>query len=248
MRVSGEAVARVAARLRRRAKKLGQLSPRSKARRAGPRATRCTTDLADLLQPEWYLATHADVAAAGMEAATHYAGWGRGEGRLPCPKVNVIRALDLIDSLTLAVTMADVIAACGDPVKHFCEFGWRERRRPNPYFQTAWYLDTHVVPDGMNPLLHYVLIGESQGLQPSRHFDPVWYRQRYKLKPSVSALAHYLKHRRTGRFSPLPTFDLDAYKKEHAATLLPDRDPYAHFLAIGRFAAPDRHQADRMVA
>jgi hypothetical protein len=104
------------------------------------------------------------------------------------------------------------------------------------------------VPAGMNPLLHYVLFGENQGLRPGRHFDPAWYRRRYKLKPSISALAHFLKHRRAQRFSPRPGFDLDAYKCEHAATLRPDRDPYAHYLAIGGFAAAGTCQADRAAA
>jgi hypothetical protein len=56
------------------------------------------------------------------------------------------------------------------------------------------------------------------------------------LAPTVSPLAHYLQHRREQRFSPLPKFDVSAYCQEHAATMLSNRDPYAHFLAIGRFA------------
>ena len=33
------------------------------------------------------------------------------------------------------------IADCGiDPVAHYCRYGWREGRFPNPYFDPAWYL------------------------------------------------------------------------------------------------------------
>jgi hypothetical protein len=111
------------------------------------------------------------------------------------------------------------------------------------YFDPAWYLDTHDVPDGMNPLVHYVLFGENQGLAPSRHFDPVWYRQAYALVPSVLALAHYLQHRRTQRFSPLPSFNAAAHVQAHRASLRPGRDPYLHFLAFGP-SANDAEQRD----
>jgi len=139
--------------------------------------------------------------------------------------------------------MADVVAAGVDPAVHFCTYGWRERRRPNAYFDTGWYLDTHAVPDGMNPLTHYVLLGENKGLAPSQHFNPVWYRQRYAIAPTVSALAHFLAHRRTGEVSPVPSFDVAAYGQAHEATLLPHRDPYAHFLATGRFAGEGGRRA-----
>jgi hypothetical protein len=154
----------------------------------------------------------------------------------------------LIDPGTLIFNMEDVVTAGIDPVEHFCEFGWREGRRPNGYFDTRWYLATHDVPAGMNPLLHYVLLGETQDLSPSRHFDPSWYRRRYALADSVSPLAHYLAHRRSQLFSPLPSFDVTAYTRAHAKTLRPNRDPYAHFLAFGQIAAADTTQTARLAA
>jgi hypothetical protein len=106
----------------------------------------------------------------------------------------------------------------------------------------------HDVPAGMNPLLHYVLLGEVRGLPPSRHFDPAWYRQRYSVGSTDSPLAHYLKHRRTQLFSPLPAFDVAAYIQTHATKLRPDRDPYAYFLAIGRFVQTRTDQTGRFAA
>ena len=233
LRIEGDAVDRASAHLDRRAAERGHVrNPRHSSSPATPN----TADLADLLQPAWYLNTNPDVAAAGVDAATHYVQWaGRWEGRRPCPDVDLVRGLGLVDPGTLAIIMPDVIAAGVDPVEHFCAVGWTERRPPNPYFDTGWYLDTHDVPAGMNPLLHYVLLGESHGLLPSRHFDPAWYRARYAIGHTVSPLAHYLMHRRTQCFSPLPAFDVSAYCQMHAATLLSARDPYAHFLAIRRF-------------
>jgi hypothetical protein len=234
LRVDGESVYRLAAKLRRRSRELGY-EPTGKTRQNHNQRNVQATDIAELLQPQWYLTAHPDVAAARVDARMHYLCWGRQEGRLPCPDVDLVRALGLVDPITVAIVMSDVTAAGLDPVEHFCTFGWREQRRPNLYFDTGWYLDTYDVPADMNPLLHYILIGENLGLTPSRHFDPSWYRTCYDIAPTDSPLVHYLRHRRTQRYTPLPTFDVAAYINEHAATIRPDRDPYAHFLAIGQF-------------
>jgi hypothetical protein len=231
LRIEGEAFARVDAALRRRAVALGYPASEPAPRPAAPTAR--SADLIDLLQPDWYLANNPDVAAAGVDARAHYAAAGRREGRLPCPEVDLLAGLGLIDPATVVRTMPDVVAAGADLPGHFCAHGWREGRRPNAYFDPAWYRDTHDVPAGMNPLVHYVLFGEPAGLAPSRHFDPAWYRQAYALAPSVSPLAHYLQHRRTQRFSPLPSFDATAHVQAHQATLRPGRDPYLHALASG---------------
>lgn len=236
---AGEKVDRLAARLRRRAKRLGFVATRC-TKRHSRGSGKGAREFAGLLRPDWYLANHPDVAAAGIDAARHYTVWGRHEGRLPCPERDLVRALALVDAGTVAFTMSDVLAGGGDPVEHFCSLGWRERRRPNLYFDTGWYLDTHSVPTDMNPLVHYILRGESDGLAPSRHFDPVWYRQRYALGPAESPLAHYLKHRRTQLYSPLAIFPLAEYLRANKATLRPGRDPYAHFLASRRFMVSGR--------
>ena len=143
LRITGDEVERCLARLRRRA--AGSGAPRGRRIAAGP----ATCDLASLLRPSWYLASYPDVAAARICAATHYASWGYAEGRLPCPEIDLIRALGLVDPSMLVFTMADVVAAGADPVEHFCTKGWQEQRRPNPHFYTGLYLDQHQVPTGM---------------------------------------------------------------------------------------------------
>jgi hypothetical protein len=212
------------------------------------RAAVKTSDLAELLEPGWYCATNQDVARSDIVPSEHYRNWGIREGRMPCEEADLIRSLGLLDSMTVAVTMPDVIAAGADPVRHYCTFGWRERRRPNPYFDTGWYLDTHDIPAGMNPLLHYVLFGENQGLRPSQHFDPAWYRTCYGIRPPVVALAHYMQHRCTQRFSPVPNFDVQNDVEAYRETLLPNRDPYAHFLAHGSLIVSASDQPDAVAA
>jgi hypothetical protein len=200
-------------------------------------------DMADLVDPAWYLAANPDVAAAGVDAVGHYVRWGRQEGRLPREAVSLIRSLGLIDPGTVVFTMADVVDAGLDPVEHFCELGWREARRPNPYFDTGWYRNQYNVPVGINPLLHYVVLGETRGLRPSRHFDPAWYRECYGIDATVSALAHYLVHRRTQEFSPLPTFDVGHYVRTQKSGLRRDGDAYLHALVMGLGASEFRKAA-----
>lgn len=59
----------------------------------------------------------------------------------------------------------DVIAAGFDPLKHYLEHGWKERRDPCAYFSTAGYLRANpdVLESGVNPLLHFWLCGFAEG-------------------------------------------------------------------------------------
>ena len=57
-----------------------------------------------------------------------------------------------------------------DPVPHYFEYGWREGRRPNSWFDAQWYLEAN--PDirdaGLEPLLHFIQHGRREGRLPSR--------------------------------------------------------------------------------
>ena len=63
----------------------------------------------------------------------------------------------------------DVARSGHDPVSHYRQHGAAEGRRPNPYFDTAWYVissGAEVGVSGMNPFLHYVLYGYREGFPP----------------------------------------------------------------------------------
>lgn len=63
----------------------------------------------------------------------------------------------------------DVARSGHDPVSHYRLHGAAEGRRPNPYFDTAWYVissGAEVGLSGMNPFLHYVLYGYREGFPP----------------------------------------------------------------------------------
>jgi CDP-glycerol glycerophosphotransferase (TagB/SpsB family) len=59
----------------------------------------------------------------------------------------------------------DVAGTGMDPLRHFCQYGWKELRNPNPDFDVWWYWAAYMDPaeDGMNPLVHHTLFGTSSG-------------------------------------------------------------------------------------
>jgi hypothetical protein len=129
----------------------------------------------------------------------------------------------------------DIAAAEVDPFEHFFHYGFQEGRCPNPYFEPLWYLDNNadVQEAQSQPLLHYVLYGDREGRRPSVKFDTAWYRRTYGIPPEDGALAHYLSNRTTGRFSPLPDFDVAFYLKENPDVAAAGIDPFEHFINYG---------------
>jgi hypothetical protein len=100
LRIVGEDVDRVVAQLRRRAKSCGRRY-NSVTRQRLPQCEVKATDLMSLLNPAWYHACNRDVADAGVDAAVHFANWGRDEGRLPYSEIDLVRGLGLVDPGTI---------------------------------------------------------------------------------------------------------------------------------------------------
>jgi hypothetical protein len=161
-----------------------------------------------------------DIVASGQEAF---------------PDPQVVRASGLVEANYYLINGADVHEANAEPVDHYCRYGWREKRKPNIYFDPIWYEQTNpdVIRLRVNPLLHYILVGETGDRRPVPFFDPGWYRQEYDVPEGQTALGHYLANRRKQTVSPTPLFDVSWYVTQHRAELGPGRDPFAHFLAVG---------------
>lgn len=66
-------------------------------------------------------------------------------------------------------TNPDVKNAAADPLLHYLEFGWRERRDPNALFNVSYYLDAN--PDvgkrDIDPFFHYLTEGRAEGRRPN---------------------------------------------------------------------------------
>ena len=149
----------------------------------------------------------------------------RGDERL-------LEATGLLDEDWYLMTYQDIQAKRAEPLPHFCYYGWKEWRWPNPYFDTKWYLDTYpkAREAGGNPVLHYADFGETQGYNPSAEFDATWYRQRYEVPAHESALLHFLERRFSGKFSPRPDFDVEAFCLQHPEVLGDGLDPFDEYL------------------
>lgn len=128
-----------------------------------------------------------------------------------------------------------------DPLVHFCTIGWRTGRKPNPYFDPAFYLETSpdVAAAGLNPLLHYIEFGDSEGRHPALWFHTGWYRREYGVPEAENALAHFLVRRNRGQVSPVPLFDPGWYLETNPDVAAAGTDPFEHFMAFGEIEDRD---------
>ncbi len=146
----------------------------------------------------------------------------------------LIEDLELFDIDYYLANYPDVRESPLDPAAHFIQYGGREGRRPNPYFDPEWYKNSYMSSEEpLNPLLHYIKLGEAAGHRPIVYFDPSWYRNNYGLDDGMSALRHFLRHRRSQQFSPLRLFDVAWYMERYGAQIGRNRDPFANYLRIG---------------
>ncbi|WP_438382232.1 glycoside hydrolase family 99-like domain-containing protein [Asaia sp. BMEF1] len=115
---------------------------------------------------------------------------------------------------------------------HYHTTGWREGRKPNPFFDPLWYLATYrdVTED---PLHHYILRGEYEGRRPVPWFDPIWYRQGNQVPANTNALAHYLANRKTPGIRPMPEFDTEFYLRSYPDVASSGMDPVEHYMVQG---------------
>jgi glycosyltransferase involved in cell wall biosynthesis len=76
-----------------------------------------------LFDPDWYLATYPEVAAAGADPFSHYVSTGAAEGRDPGPQFSTLRYLQ---------RYPDLARAGVNPLLHYLDFGMREGREIFP--------------------------------------------------------------------------------------------------------------------
>ena len=132
-----------------------------------------------------YLEANPDVADAGVNPLIHYLRYGQHENRpLKLEDVEVIKPASqaaemvhqeariaaevadirhsgLFDDAFYRSMYPDINLGTDDPIRHYCERGWREGRNPSDDFDTAFYLRTYddIARHGINPFWHYVTAG-----------------------------------------------------------------------------------------
>ncbi|WP_336488450.1 alkaline phosphatase [Methylobacterium nigriterrae] len=113
-------------------------------------------DGSPLVDDLFYLATSRDVAAAGIDADTHYQQSGWKEGRDPDA---------LFSTNGYLAANPDVARAGLNPLSHYDQNGWREGRDPGAGFDNELYLarNADVRAAGIDPLAHYLQSGQEEG-------------------------------------------------------------------------------------
>ena len=99
-----------------------------------------------MVDRQWYLAAHPDVAAAGRDPFDHYTTQGWKELRSPGPQ---------FDTAWYVATYPDVLDSGIDPAVHYLVWGWQEGRLPAPWFYPDEYLRRHGLSEGdVCPIVH----------------------------------------------------------------------------------------------
>ncbi len=150
-------------------------------------------------------------------------------------RMKALARTGLFDAAYYLETNPDVAEAKADAFEHFYDYGWQEGRRPNPYFDPLWYVQQNpdIAQGGLQPLYHFAFHGDAEGRRCAPLFDSAWYRQNYNIPKDVCTLSHYLRHRATGRFSPMPEFDVAYYLAHSPDVAAAGVDPFEHFWGYG---------------
>lgn len=137
----------------------------------------------------WYLQTYEDAARSGLNPLVHYVRFGIRDGRATAPSdlsatdwldeaetnpilpermreflrsYNVVRRSGLFQS---DYYCKQYLVEQGDPIEHYLRYGGGQGYDPNPFFKTAWYVQTYadVSRSGVNPFVHYLQHGRTEG-------------------------------------------------------------------------------------
>ncbi|WP_245442471.1 hypothetical protein [Methylobacterium terrae] len=155
-----------------------------------------------------YLRNNPDVAAAGIDPLAHYLQYGRAEGRKIDAAIGPTASFTrgsfdaeyylLANSDVAAVALARGGDTIGYAYAHYEQYGWREGRDPNAFFDTKGYLDAYqdVKAAGIDPLMHYDQYGWKEGRDPSKAFDSTAYLAAYGdvRAAGIDPLTHYLQY------------------------------------------------------
>ena len=180
----------------------------------------------DLLDQDWYLTEHPDVAATGADVAEHFFWFGAPAGYDPHP---------LFDTSWYVEKHPEVTQTGLNPLVHYLQVG-AAGYDPHPLFDSDWYLDHHpeAKVSGLSPLVHYLREGAKAGFDPNPWFDTDKYALEYPEAADFpgSPLLHYMQIGSGNRFNPHPLFDAQWYCSNYE-NQLKGADPLVHYLTTG---------------
>ncbi|MCC5641273.1 hypothetical protein LC593_36850, partial [Nostoc sp. CHAB 5844] len=129
----------------------------------------------------------------------------------------------------------DVAAAEVDPWTHYLTAGWRENRKPNEFFFSAWYSAVYGDLGELDPLSHYEMIGSIEDRKPNPYFDPKWYKASY---PEVCSsgrnpFEHFLNEGSAEYRYPNKFFNSHWYINTYREVKSQKMSPLSHYINQG---------------
>jgi len=103
-----------------------------------------------------------------------------------------IQKSGLFDMQYYLETYQDVKNAGIDPLKHFCEHGWKKGKNPSIKFNTKFYIETYqdVKNANINPLVHYILFGQKEKRKMHIEHDVIIKHKIPKIKKIISIVRY----------------------------------------------------------
>ncbi len=181
-----------------------------------------------LLDRDWYRATYADVAEAGLDPLAHYCGFGMAEGRAP--------------NAWLApywYREQNGLAQVGDSFAHYLAVGETNRLAPGPDFDPVWYRAMHGLSDTTPALADFLAQSGDGRVAPCPR---LWSAAR---APNPDGRDPYAPYLQTfgAHAGPLSAdseviratglFDANFYAMHSADVLEQGMDPLEHFCRFG---------------
>jgi glycosyltransferase involved in cell wall biosynthesis len=136
-----------------------------------------------------------------------------------------------VDASFYTLCYPDVSRSWIPPYIHFALFGYKERRKPNEWFDTEYYMrvNVDVAESNMNPFIHYLLFGKTEGrpAHPKENNDSYTYYH----DPLDFAIDTITTTENESDSSVV--FDKSFYLKNNPDVQEAGLDPFSHFISNG---------------
>ena len=155
--------------------------------------------------------------------------------------IDLIRAQ--FDATYYLTTYRDVAAANIEPLEHYLEYGWREGRRPNKWFDPAAYMksNSHIDPNLINPFAHFLETRKEYFDQKNRKHtlkendreSILFYRPGINHDQFIGRPVQ-IKHPKKEQIELVRDFfDEEYYLNRYPDVIETGTDPIVHYLTIG---------------